>query len=226
MKLYNPQSRIPPLQNGERLSRPEFERRYQAMPHAKAELIAGRVFMAAALRFKQHGKPHSQLVGWLFNYQIATPGTELADNTTVCLDLENAPQPDAVLFLAPEVGGQMRISADDYLEGAPDLIAEVAASSAAYDLGEKKRIYQRNGVKEYLVWQIFENRLDWFILQDGEYQLLEPNPDGILCSPTFPGLWLDIEALLNNNLVQVTAVLHQGLQSQDHQDFLGKLHQA
>jgi Uma2 family endonuclease len=120
----------------------------------------------------------------------------------------------------------MRICADDDLEGAPDLSAEVAASRAAYDLGEKKKIYERNGVKEYLVWQVFENRLDWLVLQHGEYQLLKANPDGILCSPTFPGLWLEVKALLNNNLVQVNAVLQQGLQSQDHQDFLGKLHQA
>ena len=31
------------------------------------------------------------------------------------------------------------MSEDDYIEGAPELIAEIAASSAAIDLGDKKR---------------------------------------------------------------------------------------
>lgn len=58
--------------------------------------------MAAALRFREHGKPHAQLLGWLFNYQVATPNIELGDSSTVRLDLDNEPQPDAALFIAPE----------------------------------------------------------------------------------------------------------------------------
>lgn len=58
---------LPPLENGDRLSRYEFERRYRAMPHLKkAELIEGVVYIAAAaLRFKSHGQPHAHLMGWL-----------------------------------------------------------------------------------------------------------------------------------------------------------------
>ncbi len=219
-----PQLSVPPLENGDRLSRTEFERRYAAAPHIKkAELIEGVVYVAAALRFRSHGQPHAQLIGWLFNYQIATIGSALADNSTVRLDLDNEPQPDVALFIEPEFGGQVSISSDDYIEGAPELIAEVAASSAAYDLGDKKKAYRRNGVREYLVWQMFENKLDWFALQNDEYVPLLPDETGIIRSQVFPGLWLSIDALLNGDMLQVIAVLQQGLNSPEHQAFVQQL---
>ncbi len=215
---------VPPLENGDRLSRHEFERRYAAAPHIrKAELIEGVVYMAAALRFRSHGQPHGNLIIWLGGYKIATSGVELADNTTVRLDLDNEPQPDVALFVEPEFGGQVQISSDDYLEGAPELIAEVAASSAAYDLGDKKKAYRRNGVREYLVWQMFENKLDWFVLQDDEYVPLLPDEAGIIRSRVFPGLWLSIESLLSGDMLQVMAILQQGLNSPKHQAFVQQL---
>jgi hypothetical protein len=67
---------IPPLENGDRLTRYEFERRYNAMPSLKkAELIEGVVYMAAALGFRSHAQPHGNIIGWLGNYQVATPLT-------------------------------------------------------------------------------------------------------------------------------------------------------
>jgi hypothetical protein len=63
----------PLLENGDKLTRHEFERRYAAMPYQqkgsnKAELIEGIVYMASPLRFESHAKPHSSLVIWLGNY--------------------------------------------------------------------------------------------------------------------------------------------------------------
>jgi Uma2 family endonuclease len=216
---------VPPLENGDRLSRSEFERRYAAAPHLpKAELIEGVVYLAAALRFRSHAQPHAQLIGWLFNYQIATIGTALADNATVRLDRDNEPQPDVVLFLEPKVGGQVKISDDDYIEGAPELIAEVAASTAAYDLGDKKVAYRRNGVQEYLVWQMFENKLDWFVLENDEYVNLWPDGDRVIRSRIFPGLWLAVDALLTGDMMQVMAILQNGLNSLEHQEFVQQCH--
>ncbi|MBU7587482.1 MAG: Uma2 family endonuclease [Nostoc sp. TH1S01] len=207
--------KIPPLESGDRLTRQEFERRYYAMPDTKkAELIEGVVYVASPLRFKSHGKPHGNLIIWLGTYKVATPGVELGDNSTVRLDLDNEPQPDVVLLIDEQLGGQARISEDDYIEGAPELIAEVAASSAANDLYDKKRVYRRNGVKEYIVWQVFENQLDWFVLENSEYKSLMPDIDGIIKSHVFPGLWLDIAALLTGEMTQILAVLQQGLNSQ------------
>lgn len=129
---------VPPLENGDRLSRHEFERRYQAMPHLKkAELIEGVVYVPSPSRFRSHAQPHARLMTWLGVYQASTHGVELGDNPTVRLDLDNEPQPDAVLLIDRRAGGRSRLSEDDYIEGAPELIAEIAASSAAYDLHDK-----------------------------------------------------------------------------------------
>jgi len=225
MKLTSklvPPLTIPPLENGDKLNRSEFERRYNAMPPVKkAELIEGIVYMASALRFRSHGKPHAYIMGWLAIYEAATPGIELGDNATVRLDADNEPQPDALLRI--EFGGQSRISEDDYVEGSPELIVEVAASSAAIDLHEKLKVYRRNQVKEYLVWRVYDGQFDWFRLIEGEYIQLEPNPDGVICSATFPGLWLDKSALLTGNLARVIEVLQQGLATSEHQTFVHQL---
>jgi Uma2 family endonuclease len=210
-------SMILPLENGDRLSRDEFERRYATMPHLKkAELIEGVVYVPAALRFRSYGQPHGQIMTWLGVYQAFTPKVELGDNPTVRLDLDNAPQPDAVLLIE---GGSARISSDDYIEGAPELVVEVAASSAAYDLYDKKQAYRRNGVKEYLVWRVYDQELDWFSLEAGEYIKLEPDTEGIMRSQVFPGLWLATSQLLSGKMNEVLAVLQQGLDSAEHQEF-------
>jgi Uma2 family endonuclease len=211
----------PPLENGDRLSRSEFERRYQAMPHIKkAELIEGVTYMASPLRIRSHGEPHGDLIGWLWNYKAATPSVVLGIEPTVRLDRDNEPQPDAVLFVP---GRQATIDADDYIAGAPELVIEVAASSVAIDLSDKKRAYRRNGVQEYIVWRTLENQLDWFILEADEYQSLPIDNQGILRSLIFPGLWLVREALVAGDLATVLSVLQAGLNSSEHQDFVKQL---
>jgi Uma2 family endonuclease len=212
------------LQSGDRLSCAEFERRYAAATDVKkAELIEGIVYVASPLRHRQHGKPHSRVMTWLGVYQTLTPGVDLSDAPTVRLDLDNEPQPDAVLFIEAAAGGQTRISADDYIEGSPELIVEVAASSAAIDRGTKKQVYRRNGVREYVIWQVYDNQLEWFGLTDGEYQLLSPDGDGILRSQVFPGLWLAVDALLSHQMAQVLEVLQVGLASPEHAAFVAQL---
>jgi len=213
---------ILPLENGDRLTRPEFERRYQAMSQVKkAELIEGIVYMSSPLKAKSHGEPHAFVIAWLGNYMVGTPGVKVLDNPTVRLDSDNEPQPDAVLRI--EVGGQSSISADDYIVGAPELIVEVAASSAAYDLHQKLNVYRRNQVQEYLVWRVYDRQFDWFQLDQAKYIQLEHNADKITCSQVFPGLWLDKEALLSGNLQHVMTILHQGLSSVEHQTFINQL---
>lgn len=147
----------------------------------------------------------------------------MGDTPTVRLDLDNEPQPDAVLLLSHSIGGQARLSEDDYVEGAPELIAEIAASSATYDLGDKKNAYRRNGVQEYIVWQIFENKLDWFSLREGKYVSLELNADNVIRSRVFPGLWLAVGALLTGDMAKVLTVLQKGLNSPEHTEFVKRL---
>jgi Uma2 family endonuclease len=215
---------ILPLESGDRLTRPEFERRYQAMPHLKkAELIEGVVYVPSPVRFTSHARPHGCIMTWLGVYAAATPGVEPSDNATVRLDMDNEPQPDALLRLDERVGGQSRVSADDYIEGGPELIAEIAASSAAYDVHDKLRAYRRNQVQEYLVWRVHEQRFDWWRLREGAYRALQADATGIVRSEVFPGLWLAIPALLDGKLADVLAVLHLGLATPEHQAFVAQL---
>jgi Uma2 family endonuclease len=208
-----------------RLTRDEFERRYAAMPDGvKAELIEGIVYMVAvAVRARHHGNPHALLITWLGVYHAATPRTYIADNTTVRLDLDNEPQPDIVLCLDAAAGGQSRISEDDYIEGAPELVAEIAASSASYDLHSKLNMYRRNGVREYLVWQMYENEFFWYRLDAGRYIAAVPDEQGLVGSQVFPGLVLDVPALLARDLATVLAQLQRAIGSGAHQEFVARL---
>ena len=203
---------IPLLENGDRLTRTEFERRYSAMPQVKkAELIEGIVHMASPVRARKHGKPHGAEMGWLFTYCQAMPNLELLDNASVRLDTDNEPQPDACLRIEEEAGGNSRITEDDYIEGPPELIVEIAASTASYDLHDKKKAYRRNGVQEYLVWRVLDSQLDWFVLEDGAYVQLMADDDGITRSGVFPGLWLRVEDLFEGNLPGLVAGVNEGL---------------
>ncbi len=217
-------SRLPPLEPGDRLTRPEFERRYEAMPQVKkAELIEGVVHMPSPVRILSHGQPHGQAVVWAGTYVAATPGVMLGDNVTVRMDVDNEPQPDVLLRIEPEAGGRSLVSEDDYIEGAPELIVEIAASSVSYDLHDKLEAYRRNGVQEYLVWQVGDGRIDWFELVEGRYRPLAPDESGVIRSRVFPGLTLAVPALLAGGMAAVLAELQAGLASEEHAAFVQRL---
>lgn len=215
---------VPPLEAGDRLSRAEFERRYDATPGLKrAELIEGVVFMPPPISYSGHVEPQGSIIGLLFVYRAATHGTMGGGEGSVRLDLDNMPQPDAFLFIAPERGGQAHVSEDDYVTGAPELVVEVASSSVSYDLHAKLNVYRRNGVKEYVVWRTKDREIDQFVLRDGEYQLVSSDASGILRSEVFPGLWFDRNALLGGALADALATLHRGLNSPEHAAFVETL---
>lgn len=213
------------LENGDRLTRAEFERRYESRPDLKkAELIEGVVYMPSPTRSGSHARPHASLVGWLFAYVASTPGVQLNDNPTIRLDLDNEPQPDVALLIDPAAGGQARVSEDDYIEGAPELVAEIAASSASYDLHDKLHAYRRNGVREYLVWRTLDRGFDWFELVDGVYRLGLPDASGVVNSAVFPGLRLAVDALLRGDLPAVVEAQQAALGEPAHAAFVKRLH--
>ena len=215
---------VPPLEPGDRLSRAEFERRYHAMPHVKkAELIEGVVHMPSPTRLEAHGTPHGHVLVWLGTYAAFTAGTSFADNATVLLDMDNEPQPDAVLFVRPEHGGNVLVTADDYIERAPELVVEVTASSASIDLGPKLTVYRRNGVREYLVWRVLDGEIDWFVLRGTAFDRLAPDAAGVIRSEAFPGLWLSTVAIADGELAAVLTTLQQGLASAEHGTFVAEL---
>jgi Uma2 family endonuclease len=221
MSLTN---RPPPLESGDSLTRREFERRCEATKNVgKVELIEGVIFFSAPIAFDSHAEQHSRVTGWLGVYRAATPGVRCGDNATLRLDEDNEPQPDVTLIIDPAHGVRSRVSADGYLEGSPELIVEIAASSASNDLRDKFKAYRRNGVQEYAVWQVYDGRFDWWELRDGDYVPLPRDEAGIMRSHVFPGLWLNVPALLAGNLAAVLSTLQLGLQSPEHAAFVNRL---
>jgi hypothetical protein len=221
---HTPDAQIPPLKTGDRLSREEFERRYDAMPDLKkAELIEGVVYVSSPVRQRSHGRPHCYLTTWLGTYEISTPGVEVGSSSSARLDMANEPQPDGLLFIDPDKGGQVQLSPDDYIEGSPELVAEVSASTVRIDLNEKLIVYRRTGAKEYIVWRVLDREVDWFVVRGNQFERLAPDPRGIFRSTVFPGLWLDALALVRGAMVQVMAVLQQGLASPEHAAFVARL---
>ena len=166
--------------------------------------------MPSPVHLTGHAKPHSAVHGVLLVYSAYTPGVSVADNATVRLDLDNELQPDVLLWIDEEAGGRSRVSEDDYLEGAPELVVEVAASSASMDMHTKRNVYRRNGVQEYIVWRTREERIDWFDLVDGEYRPLPSDRAEILRSRAFPGLRLAVRSLLEGNLAGGSGRAGQG----------------
>ena len=215
---------IPPLMAGDRLSRVEFERRYHAQPALKkAELIEGVVYMPSPVKHKKHGNPHLFLNTWVGVYLAATPGLDASDNATVRMDNQNEPQPDLLLRVERSADGRSFVAPDDYIDGAPELIVEIAGTSANYDMHDKKFVYARNGVREYLVVLTYDQTVHWFVLHDGEYEEVSLTTDGLLQSQFFGGLWLKPAALWANNLAEILAALQQGLASPQHAAFVERL---
>jgi Uma2 family endonuclease len=214
------------LEAGDQLTRAEFEQRYARQPDLKkAELIEGVVYVPSPVHLRTHATPHSQLVAWVVTYQAATPGTAAADNATVRLDADNQPQPDVLLYVLPQHGGRVRISEDDYLEGAPEWIGEVASSTASYDLHSKLNAYRRNQVGEYLVVLPRQGEIRWYELRADRYEPLVEQ-EGILRSRHFPGLWLNVPALLAGDAASMLNTLRAGLDSPEHAEFVSRLQSA
>lgn len=202
---------IPRLENGDRLSEPEFMLRYEAMPDVKkAELIDGIVYIMSPVSADFHGGQHTTLTGLLWTYAMLSSKVACMDNTTVRISETTSIQPDTLLKKLPE--GASKLETDDagYLVGIPDLIAEVSGSSASIDLGRRRDICAAAGVSEYLVWVTYENSFHWWHLEGGAYQPL-PENDGVFESRAFPGLVIDAKALLEERPQDALARLQQSL---------------
>lgn len=196
----------PPLENAEMLTLTEFLRRYEDMDGLKkAELIGGIVHMPSPVSIS-HARPDGIIQGWLFTY-ASTHQLEVLPNATLLLDTENAFQPDSILCTPPKKGGRVYLNPKGYLCGSPELVVEIASSTASIDLRDKLRIYRRVQVDEYLVWRTRDQEIDWFVLEQGEYVKMKPDRHGKLRSRVFPGLVLDLAAALACDKSRVLAAL-------------------
>lgn len=198
-------------------------RRYEEMPRLKkAELIQGIVYMGSPVRADRHGIPDSRMQGWLWTYVAATPGVRAASNSTTFLSQEDVFQPDAMLWLLPECGGQATLRDSGYIQGAPELVVEIAASSASIDLHEKRSVYLAAGVREYLVWRTEQRTLDWWTAEGSEFLPLPRENGDLICSRVFAGLWLNVTALLSGDDGRVLQALQEGLSSAAHSTLVAR----
>jgi Uma2 family endonuclease len=212
---------LPLLENGDRLTQTEFHRRYEAYPEdSKFELVGGIVYMASPLRW-QHGTYHVALATTFGLYAARTPAVEAGDNATTILGEESEPQPDLALRILAACGGRSRLNRKGYVVGPPELLTEIASSTRALDLHQKKYDYQRAGVGEYLVVCLEEGELHWFSLRSG--RPLTPDAHEVYRSRVFPGLWIDAQALLVCDTARLVRVVEQGLASREHAAFVRRL---
>jgi Uma2 family endonuclease len=196
----------PSLESGDRLTASEFHRRYTLRTDIlKAELIEGVVYVASPTHLRGHSTPQGMAVTWLGAYAARHESVDVAPEATVRLDDRNEVRPDAILFRAASGGGSAR-EVDDYLFGAPELIVEIAGSSAAIDLHEKSEAYRRAGVQEYIAWRVFDEAIDWWELRGGDYVALDGDAEGVVRSKVFPGLVLKPADLLAGDLAAVLAL--------------------
>ena len=204
-------SSVPTLEAGDHLTRDEFERRYDLRPDIhKAELVQGVVYVPSPVKIEDHSEPVSLMTGWLRFYAATHPDVRVGNDGTVRLSPTDVVQPDVMMWRRE--GSTARIDADKYLEGAPELVVEVAASSAAYDLHTKKESYRRAGVKEYIVWRPLDGMIDWLRLTpEGEYKNVLPDHDGNIESSVFPGLRLSVPRMLEGD---PAAILPPGFEMQ------------
>lgn len=210
----------PPLRDGERLTRDEFMRRWEAMPDLKhAELLDGVVHMPSPVAYR-HNYLVPRIAGWLLQYSDATPFCQVGSDGTWLMGSDSVPQPDLTLRLLS--GGSSRLERN-YLAGAPELAIEIAYSSAARDLGIKSDLYRRHGVGEYLVILAQENDVLWREVVKGRYRRLTLDAEGVIRSKVFPGLNLDTGALWREDWSQLRACLDAGLATPEHATFLRRL---
>jgi hypothetical protein len=128
-----------------------------------------------------------------------------------------------VLRIFEEYGGQSAESPDGYIAGPPELVVEVANTTAAIDLHKKKAEYERAGVREYVIALAEPKEVRWFLRGRSGFSPLAPGRDGLFRSPTFPGLWLAPATLFDRTPHGVVAGLTAGLASPEHAAFVTKL---
>lgn len=104
-------------------------------------------------------------------------------------------QPD-ITFLSY---GRLKAAEPEYgewLRAVPELVAEVLSPvTASRDRGEKKGIYERNGVREYWLVDPRANTLTAFTLKDGRYGPAAPLNEGDRYRSPVLGLELEVKTL-------------------------------
>ena len=135
------------------------------------EIIEGEKFMASS-PFKRHGKIVGRLMFTIGTYAfINRLGTAFSDNLDVHLPDGNLLRPDFI-FVNAANDKFVFDNEDETFYGVPDMVAEIfSRSTMKRDMGIKKDIYERNGVKEYWIINPWSESIEVYLLRDGKYFL-------------------------------------------------------
>lgn len=212
------------LTTGMRMDWPEFEARWLELPSLKrAELIDGVVHMPSPTS-DTHGDPDAAIGHWIGFYLLHTPGLRRTSNPTLVLDNANVPQPDAILRIDRRPLAQRRYGGPlEYARPPVEMAIEVSVTSGRRDTVVKRELYHRFRVREYLIWRVLDDALDWLAWRSEGYEPLTPDEAGVLRSEVFPGLWLDTRALLADDLPALAAAVNAGCATPEHAAFLATL---
>jgi Uma2 family endonuclease len=175
------------LAEGQHLDQPTFHSLYEAMPPGtRAELINGVVYMPSPVGLA-HGIALVPVIVWLDYYAEQTPGLQVMYNATTIPGWKSEPQPDGLLRILPEYGGQTR-DEKGFVHGAPELVVEVAKATRYVDLGPELADYEHAGVREYVVHASDPDEIVWFGLVQGIFVQRLLGGDGLYRSTVVPGL--------------------------------------
>jgi len=119
--------------------------------------------------------PEHQLLSIRISYlmmsyleSVNDQGFLVAAPMDVYLDEDNAFQPD-VLYISADRKEQL---VKTRIEGAPDLVIEILSpSNAYYDLRQKKDVYEKHGVKEYIIFDPLQETGELYTLENGVFQM-------------------------------------------------------
>ncbi len=160
----------------------------------QVELIDGVAYVTPAPR-PRHGRISQNLnymleqfvrsadIGWVFTAPV---DVRLSDHDVV--------QPDLFVILRE----RLRIVGDVTVNDAPDLVAEILSPGTRdRDLGVKRDLYARAGVREYWVIDPEARTIEMLALRDGRYERISPDAAGVYRSALLPGLVLDPAAVFD-----------------------------
>lgn len=135
------------------------------------EIIGGEKFMAASPNMG-HSTIVSNLIATIGAYvKINKLGICFGDHMDVHFPDGNLFQPDFI-FISSAKAELFLDKRRMTLHGVPDMVAEIfSKSTMKRDLGIKKDIYERNGVKEYWIIDPWRETVDDYFLRGDKYEL-------------------------------------------------------
>ncbi len=181
---------------------------YRLVPDGqKADLLDGVIYMASP----DSRRPNSltrfltSLIS-MYNEARDLGGEVFVNRFAFRLSKYRAPEPD-VAFVRR---GRLHLVQEREMRGGPDVAIEIVSrDSRTRDYGEKKRVYEKAGVTEYWIIDPLKNRVQFFRLKQGRYELVPLDAYRIFRSEVLPGFWLDIEWLLGKPLPNAYSCLQQ-----------------